>query len=78
MYVAKNTPVSFTNVYASSKKKPKGINPAWFKEFENGLVMEMDFVSSKKKKYNVTMKCVSLKKKKTIINLNDYQASFGG
>jgi len=78
IYFAKNTPVSFTNIYASSKKKPKGINPTWFKEFENGLVMEMNFVSSKKEKYNVTMKCISLKKKKVIINIKDYKSSFGG
>ncbi len=75
MYVAKDAPVSFNNVMAgNSKFKPKGFNPKWLKEFKNGLMLEMDFVSSKKKKHNMKMTCVELVKEPLSINLSEYKS----
>ena len=77
IYVAKDAPVNFNQVYnGKSKKKNKGFDPKMLKQFENGLVMEMNFVSNKKKKYNFTMHCISLEKKPFTINLSEYK-SFG-
>ncbi|MEE9350047.1 MAG: DUF4412 domain-containing protein [Flavobacteriaceae bacterium] len=77
IYVAENAPISFNQIHSDKpKKKQKGFDPKMLKKFENGLVMEMNFVSSKKKKYNVTMTCVSLEKKPFIIKINEYK-SFG-
>jgi len=75
MYVAKDAPVSFNNAMAgNSKFKPKGFNPKWLKEFKNGLMLEMDFVSSKKKKHNMKMTCVELVKEPLSINLSAYKS----
>jgi hypothetical protein len=77
MYIAKNAPVSFNNTMSgNSKFKPKGFNTAWLKEFENGLMMEMDFKSNKKQKYDMKMTCISLERKPLHINLSEYK-SFG-
>lgn len=74
-YIAKNAPVSFNNsISGNSKFTPKGFNPKWLKEFENGLMMEMNFKSSKKEKYNMKMTCVSLKKNPFTINISDYKS----
>lgn len=76
-YMAKDTPVSFNQVYnGMSKNKPKGFDAKWAKEFENGLMMEMDFVSKKKKKYNMKMRCIALEKEAFTIKLSEYK-SFG-
>ena len=73
-YVLENAPVNFNQMQnLKSKKNPKGFNPTWLKQFENGLVMEMDFKSSKKKKYNTKMKCIALKKEKKSINISEYK-----
>jgi len=75
MYVAKDAPVSFNNAMAgNSKFKPKGFNPKWLKEFKNGLMLEMNFVSSKRKKHNIKMTCVELVKEPFSINLSAYKS----
>ena len=75
LYIAKDAPVSFTNAMAgNSKFKPKGFNPKWLKEFKNGLMLEMDFVSSKKKKHNMKMTCVALVKEPLTIHLSEYKS----
>jgi len=75
MYVAKDAPVSFNNAMAgNSKFKPKGFNPKWLKEFKNGLMLEMQFTSSKKKKHNMKMTCIELVKEPLSINLSEYKS----
>ncbi len=73
-YVLENAPVRFNQQYNTKyTKKAKGFNANWLKQFKNGLVMEMDFKSSKKKKYNTKMKCIALKKEKLSINIREYK-----
>lgn len=73
-YILENAPVNFNQIrMLKSFKKSKEFNPAWLKQFENGLIMEMDFKSSKKKKYNTKMKCIALKKEKKAINISEYK-----
>ena len=78
-YIAKNAPVAFKNAYGSDpNSRPKGFDPRWLKEFENGLMMEMDFKSSKKDKYDFKTTCVGLDKENLSINAGDYSTSFFG
>jgi len=73
MYVAVNTPVSFNQVYGTQNSPaPKGFDPEWLKQAENGLVMEMNFEHKKKSKRNMTMKCVMLEQENRTINVSDY------
>lgn len=75
MYIAKDAPISFNRVLAgSSQFKPKGFNPKWLKEFKNGLMMEMQFTSNKKKKYNMKMTCIALVQEPFSINLSEYKS----
>ena len=75
MYIAKDAPISFNKALAgSSQFKPKGFNPKWLKEFKNGLMMEMNFISNKKEKYNVKMTCVELVQEPFSINLSEYKS----
>jgi hypothetical protein len=75
MYIAQNAPISFNNAMAGGAKfKPKGFNPNWLKEFKNGLMMEMQFISNKKEKYNVKMTCVELVQEPFSINLSEYKS----
>ena len=75
MYIAKDAPVSFNSAMSgNSKFKPKGFNTAWLKEFKNGLMMEMSFISNKKKKHNIKMTCVELVEEPISINLSEYKS----
>lgn len=75
MYIAQNAPISFNNTMAGGTKlKPKGFNPNWLKEFKNGLMMEMNFTSNKKEKYNIKMTCVELVEEPFSINLSEYKS----
>jgi len=74
MYVALDAPVSFNQVYGGHvKTKPKGFNPKWMEKSENTIVMEMDMVSKKKKKFSAKMTCIALKKAPKTITLSDYE-----
>lgn len=74
-YVAQDAPVSFNNTMSSNSKfKPKGFDSKWLKEFENGLMMEMEFTSTKKKKHNMKMTCVELVKEAFSVNLSEYKS----
>jgi len=77
MYIAQNAPVSFNNTMSGdSKFKPKGFDPKWLKEFKNGLMMQMQFTSNKKEKYNMKMTCVELVKEPLTINMSAYKSMF--
>lgn len=77
MYIAQNAPVSFNNSMSGNAEfKPKGFDPKLFENFEKGLMMEMQFTSNKKEKYNMKMTCVELVKEPLTINMNEYK-SFG-
>ncbi len=74
-YIALDAPISFNNaISGKSQFKPKGFDPKWLKEFENGLMMEMEFISSKKEKYNMKMTCVALKQTPITINVSEYKS----
>ena len=74
-YIANNVPVSFNNIISSNSNfKPKGFDTKWLKEFENGLMMEMEFTSNKKEKYNMKMTCVELEETPISINLGEYKS----
>lgn len=76
-YIAQNAPVSFNNTMSGdSKFKPKGFDPKWFKDFKNGLMLEMQFTSNKKEKYNMKMTCIELVKEALTINMNEYKSMF--
>ncbi len=73
-YIAPNTPVSFNvSQMNNNMLNLKGFNAAWFKEYGNGLMMEMQF-TGKKKKHNLTMICVALEKAPLTIDLSQYQS----
>jgi len=73
LYVATNTPVTFNQLY-NNNKASKGFDANMLKQFKKGLVMEMTFTSNKKEKYNMNMRCISLKKDAFKVNLNDYKS----
>ncbi len=74
-YIAINAPISFSaSLSGNSNFKPKGFNPKWIKELGNGLMMEMIFISSKKKKHNMKMTCVELVKEPFTVNISEYKS----
>ncbi len=73
IYINPNSPVSF-NRGGDPNFTAKGFDAAWLKEFENGLMMEMTFVSSKKAKYDMKMTCVELVRKPLTINISEYKS----
>jgi len=76
MYVAINAPVSFNRTLTANPKLPKGFNSNLLKKMKNGLMMEMNFVSKKKKKYNAKMVCIALDKNKQTVSTKGYK-TFG-
>ena len=74
MYVTFDAPISFNQVFgAHTKNTPQGFNPKWLKKEDNSLVLEMDFIHKKKKKFNSKMVCVALEKEPTSIVTSEYQ-----
>ncbi len=79
IYIAKDTPVSF-NISSGENSKYnhfKGFDTKTLREFKNGLMMEMEFTSNKKKKHNMKMTCVALEQEPFSINLNEYKSFMG-
>lgn len=74
MYMAMDAPVSFNQIYGSHiKTKPKGFDPKWMEKAENSIVMEMEVINKKKKKYNMKMTCVALEKSPKSLAVSDYE-----
>ncbi len=74
MYVAMDAPVSFNQVYGGQPKKmPKGFDPKWLEKAESSLVMEMNMVNKKRKKFSAKMTCIGLENTPTSINVGDYE-----
>ncbi|MBT8252811.1 MAG: DUF4412 domain-containing protein [Maribacter sp.] len=74
MYVALDSPVSFNQVYGGNPKSlPKGFDPKWMEKAENSIMMEMDVVNKKKKKFSAKMTCVTLEKSPKTIVISDYE-----
>jgi len=74
MYFTLDAPVSFSALFAYSKKNtPKGFDPALMEVLEeDALLMEMNFENKKKKKESFTMTAVSLEEKETQIKTKEY------
>jgi Domain of unknown function (DUF4412) len=79
MYFTLDAPVSFSALFAFSKKStPKGFDPALLEVLEeDALLMEMNFENKKKKKESFTMTAVSLEQEETTIKTSDYQVMPG-
>ena len=74
MYVAMNAPVSFNKVYGGHvKTKPKGYDPKWMEKAENSILMEMEIINKKRKKYSTKMTCVALEKSPKTVVVSDYE-----
>lgn len=74
MYVALDAPVSFNQVYGGHvKNTPQGFDPKWMEKSKNSIVMEMDLVHKKKKKFNAKMTCIALEKASKTMVIKDYQ-----
>jgi len=73
VYINPNAPVSF-NHSGNPKYAPKGFKQEWLKEYQNGLMMEMTFVSNKKAKHNMKMTCVELAKEPFTVNISEYKS----
>lgn len=74
MYMATDSPVSFNQVYGGHMKAtPKGFDPKWLEKADNSIVMEMDMVNKKKKKYSAKMTCVALEESPKSIVISDYE-----
>ena len=74
MYMAMDAPVSFNQVYGSHMKTtPKGFDPKWMEKAETSIVMEMEMINKKKKKYNAKMTCVALEKSPKTLVVSDYE-----
>jgi len=67
-YVAKNAPVSFNRAFGNTQNMPKGFNEKIRKEFENGIMLEAEFIHDKKKKKNFKTICIALEKNNQTIN----------
>jgi len=82
IYFTLDAPVSFSaaSAFSNNKNGPKGFDPALLKVLEeDAILMEMSATHKKKQKQNYTMTAISLDKKETKINKNDYKfMSFGG
>ncbi|NER19064.1 DUF4412 domain-containing protein [Spongiivirga citrea] len=74
MYVAMDAPVSFNQVYGGQPKKmPKGFDPKWLEKADSSIVMEMNMVNKKKKKFSAKMTCIALENTPTTINVSEYE-----
>ena len=74
MYIAMDAPVSFNQVYGNHMKTtPKGFDPKWMEKAENSILMEMEMINKKKKKYNMKMTCVTLEKSAKTLVVSDYE-----
>ena len=75
MYVAMDAPVSFNQVYGGMQPKalPKGFDPKWLDKAENSIMMEMDMVNKKKKKFSAKMTCVALEKSPKTLVVSEYE-----
>lgn len=72
IYVTKDAPVSFTQLFIGNNNIPHGFNPEWLKKIDNSLVMEMEH-TNKTENNITTMKCVLLNKNDFTISKSDYQ-----
>lgn len=79
-YHAKNAPISLSNFFGfGGTKSSKGlklpnINPQLLTQFENSLVMEMQYEDKKRKKNNFTITANSIEKKPTTLKTKNYKS----
>lgn len=79
-YHAKNAPISLSNFFGfSGSKGSKDLNlpdmdPRLLKQFENSLVMEMQYEDKKRKKNNFVITATSLEKTPTTIQPKKYKS----
>tara|TARA_A100000171_G_C2140545_1_gene155527 strand:+ start:14768 stop:15322 length:555 start_codon:yes stop_codon:yes gene_type:complete len=71
-YITNETPVSFVGVFSSIEQMPKSGYNATIPFDENSMMMEMEYISNKRKRDNVHMICTNLEEKKFSINKADY------
>jgi hypothetical protein len=78
VYHAKDAPISLSNFFggssASKNLELPDLDPRLLKQFENGLVMEMQYADKKKQKNNFTITAQSLEKVPSKIIKADYKS----
>lgn len=67
--------VSFYNVFAN--QKGMDVDQYWPTLFKSGMMMEMEYISKEKKKYNSKMVCTRLEQQANEINTSDYRSMLG-
>jgi len=73
-YLAINAPITFNQMAGGNGQgMPKGLNPKWFKQSQNGIMMEMQYTHKKKKKRNMHMQCITLEREANSIQVSEYQ-----
>ncbi|SDI08590.1 hypothetical protein [Winogradskyella thalassocola] len=79
VYHAKDAPISLINFFggggsnATKNIELPDMDPRVLEQFENGLVMEMQYEDKKKSKNNFTVTAISLEKVSTEIKIEDYR-----
>ena len=71
-YITNETPVSFVGVFSSIEQMPKSGYNATIPFDENSMIMEMEYISHKRKRDNMHMICTGLAEKLITINKADY------
>lgn len=73
-YIAKNAPVTFNRAFGNGQNMPKGLNKELIKEFENGIMLEVEFISDKSEKNNFKSTCIELKSMDYKLDVSDYKS----
>ncbi len=74
IYVTDEAPVSLVGVFSSvSQNMPKNFSSPSIPFNEKSLMMEMEYISNKRKKDNLHMICTQIKEKSFAINKTDYK-----
>lgn len=71
-YITNEAPVSFVGVFSSIEQMPKSGYNATIPFDEKSMIMEMEYISNKRKRDNMHMICTNLAEKKFSINKADY------
>jgi len=73
IYVTNEAPVSFSGMFANMKNLQKHLDMAVIPFEENSMMLEMEFLSHKRKKDNVHLICTAIKEQAYSISKADYK-----
>ncbi|PKA84470.1 uncharacterized protein DUF4412 [Ulvibacter sp. MAR_2010_11] len=72
-YITNEAPVSFVGVFSSIEQMPKSGYNATIPFDENSMIMEMEYISNKRKRDNMHMICTKLEKDSITISKSEYK-----